>query len=183
MKNKIIANSLCFALASKIYGLICVYVGHSVIYKGFCSFTHRIHTYSQHSKILKYLNKGSEYRKISLYKICINKIEKFIANLVQTINDIYMKSSAGSLLFGFLRRERKNMKENPYAYVLLMFLGGAVSLSILNLFFNKFHLRQLVISALFIVVIIIFYLNSSNIIKNSSLVNVFVRFFDSGIEE
>lgn len=183
MKSKIIANSLCFAVASKIYKSIRVYVNHSIIYRGFCSFMYHVHNYGQHSKILKYLNRGSENQEISLYKICINKIEKIIANFVQTINSIYIKSSANSLFFIFFRREQENIKKDPYAYTLLTLLGGIVSFNILSPLFNKFYLKQLMISTLFAIVIIVFYLNPSGIIKNSALVNAFVKLLNNGIEE
>lgn len=183
MKNKIIANSLCFTIVLKIYRLISKYFKHSIVYRSFCSFTYLLQDYSQHSKISRCLFKKSKYQKISLYNICMNKFEKTITNLIKILNDIYKKSLINSFLFKFFCKDQKNIKKNPQIYIFLTLLSSIVSFNILNLFFDKLYLNQIIISTLFIISITIFYLNSSTIIKNSNFINILIKLLNSGIEE
>lgn len=183
MKNKIVANSLCFNIVLKIYKSVRIFINHSIICKGLRSFMQHIHNYSRHSRILKYLGRENKNQEISLYRAYTNKIEKIIANSARTTNNIYRKSSVNSLFFNFFHRELENIKKDPHTYVLLVLLGSIVSFNVLGLFFNRFYLKQLIISALSVITIIIFYLNPSNIIKNSTFVNVFIRFLNSDIKE
>lgn len=181
MKNKILKNSLCFTAVLKLYGSIRIYFSHSISYKILYSFTRNIREYSQHSKILNYFTRESKHQKTSLYKFCLNKAKNIAVSLIETINSIYTKSSVNSFLFNILDKEQKKIKKDTNTYVFLTLLGSIISFNILSLLFNRFSLKQLTMSIVFVAITIIFYLNSSNIIRNSKLVNVLTKLLDSNI--
>lgn len=181
MKNKIFKNSLCFTTMLKSYESIRVYFSHSTTYKIFHLFTHNIREYSQHSKILNYFADDPKKQKTSLCKTCINKIQNIIVNFIKIINNIYKKSSINSFLFNLFDKEQKKIKQDTNTYIFFTLLGSIVSFSILSLLFNRLGLKQLTMSILFVIIITIFYLNSSNIIRNSKLVNIFIKLLDSNI--
>lgn len=183
MKNTIINNSLFFNFILKIYNLISVYIKHSLIYRFFCSFTNLLQIYSRNSKILNYLTKKPEYQSMSLYKICISKLEKFIIELIEIINNMYTKIFLNSFFFNFFYRIIKNTKENNEIYISLTLLTSIVSFNILSLYFYKINTNQLIISILSITTIIIFNINSNNIIENSSFINLLYKLSNSNIEE